>query len=303
VAKNSRLLELGPANLYLHLRPRASLTISNTPYPDADSDVFVQAYQGGSVAGEDSPRPGNNITVIFAADPETTDTTVTVATHAITVHLRTDPYNVVLATADEVITALTNSGQARGLVTAARGVGGSGSETVQAHGSTALSGGSEVGVATDVGYVGDAVAYQVTTEAANLTGAQTGNVPLNKVVIGGMCKVVIPFKEISLDNMRIGVPSARLIENSDKSRRRVDFTVAVGADMRSLAFKMEIRKIKGGFESAIPKDIIIIPEISPAEGEVNFPFAPTTQREILTNWYAWPDDVTGRWAYLGDEVC
>jgi hypothetical protein len=226
---------------------------------------------------------------------------VSVSTYDITVYLETDAYSVVLSTADEVIQALTESGQARGLITAAREVGGDGTSVVTAHAFTALSGGSETGVATDVGYLGDAVAYQVTTEAANLTGAQAGNVPLNKVIIGGMTKVVIPFKEISLDNLRLGVPSARVIENADQSKRRVDFTVAVGADMRSLSLKMEIRKIKGGFESSAPKDIIIIPEISPAEGEVNFPFAPTTQREILTNWYAWPDDVTGRWAFLGDE--
>ena len=105
-----------------------------------------------------------------------------------------------------------------------------------------------------------------------------------------------------MDNLRLGVPSARKVSNSDGSKNRVDFTVAVGADMRSLALKMEIRKIKGGFESALPEDIIIIPEISPAEGEVNFPFAPTTQREIVTNWYAWPSDITGRWAFLGDET-
>lgn len=301
MAKNSRLLELGPANIYLYLRPRASHTFSNT-VPSVNSDVYVQAYQGGSVAGEDSPRPGNNIRVEFVSLGVTHATTdVSVVGFDITVTLSTLAA-VITATANDVIAALTNSGQARGLVTAARGVAGTGASLVEVHAFTALSGGSETGVATDVGYVGDAVAYQVTTEAANLTGAQTGNVPLNKVIIGGMCKVVIPFKEISLDNMRIGVPSARLVENSDKSKRRVDFTVAVGADMRSLAFKMEIRKIKGGFESSVPKDIIIIPEISPAEGEVNFPFAPTTQREILTNWYAWPDDVTGRWAFLGDEA-
>jgi len=76
----------------------------------------------------------------------------------------------------------------------------------------------------------------------------------------------------------------------------------VGASMRqTLTVKMEIVKIKGGFESPLPADRIIIPEISPAEGEVNFPFAPTTQRVIMTNWYAWPNNVTGRWALMGDE--
>lgn len=297
MAKNARLLELGPANIYLYLRPRAFLLIRNA-IPAVNSDVYVQAYKGGNLSPD---RPGNSIRIAFTNDGVNIPLSVTVATYDITVHLATNGSGTITSTAQNVIDALTNSGQARGLITAARGIGGNGSAVVEAKAMTALASGSETGVATDVGFLGDSVAYQVTTEAANLTGAQAGNVPLNKVIIGGMCKVVIPFKEISLDNLRLGVPSARIIENSDQSKRRVDFTVAVGADMRSLAFKMEIRKIKGGFESSEPKDIIIIPEISAAEGEVNFPFAPTTQREILTNWYAWPDDVTGRWAFLGDE--
>jgi hypothetical protein len=298
MAKNARLLELGPANIYLFLRTRASLLVRNAS-PDPDSDVYIEAYQPGNLAPD---RPGNSISVAFVVDGPSSVLSVTVATFAITVHLATDPYSVITSTADDVIEALTESAQARGLVTAARGVGFVGpSDVVEAHSAAFLMGGNDTGVATDVGFLGDAVAYQVTTETANLTGAQSGNVPQNKVVIGGMAKVVIPFKEISLDNLRLGVPSARLVQNQDQSKRRVDFTVAVGADLRSQALKMEIRKIKGGFESTIPRDIIVIPEISPAEGEVNFPFAPTTQREIMTNWYAWPDSITQRWAFLGDE--
>jgi len=152
----------------------------------------------------------------------------------------------------------------------------------------------------DVGFLGDDVMFQVVTEAANLTGAQSGNVPQDKVVIGGYVRVVLPFKEISLANLQLGVPSARIKVNGDLSR--VDFIVAVGQSMRrTLAKKMRITKIIGGSESEDPADTIIIPEISPAEGEVNFPFAPTQQRVIMTNWYAWPDPNSGRWAFMGDE--
>ena len=297
MAKNARLLELGPANIYLFLRPKASLLLDNTP-SDVNAQVFVQAFKGGNLTPD---RPGDAITVAFvdAGAPNVVPaTTVTVSTYAITVNLRRSS-SAILATADEVIAALTNSPQAAGLVTAARGATGVGTSVVSAHAATPLAGGSEIGVQTDVGFLGDAVAYQVTTETSPLTGAQTGNVPQNKVVVGGMVKVVIPFKEISVVNLQAGVPSARLVSNSDGSLQRVDFSVAVGADLRSLSLQMYIIKIKGGFESSLPQDTIVIPEISPAEGEVNFPFAPTTQREIMTNWYAWPDPVTGRWAYLG----
>ncbi len=156
------------------------------------------------------------------------------------------------------------------------------------------------GSETDVGYLGDDVMYQVITEAASLTGAQSGNVPLDKIIIGGSVKVVLPFKEISLENLQIGVPSAIIVQSGGLTR--VDFIVAVGQSMRqTLAKRMRITKIKGGKESTDPADTIIIPEISPAEGEVHFPFAPTVQRVILTNWYAWPDPEHGRWAWMGDE--
>lgn len=157
----------------------------------------------------------------------------------------------------------------------------------------------------DVGYLGDEVMFQVTTESGNLTGAQAGNIPLDKIVIGGSVKVVIPFKEISLQNFQLGVPSARITTVGAQSR--VDFIVAVGQSMRrTMAKQMRITKLtgtseSGQIESTDPADTIIIPEISPAEGEVNFPFAPTTQRVIMTNWYAWPHPDTGRWAFIGDE--
>jgi len=208
-------------------------------------------------------------------------------------------------TVDQIISLLRNDPNAAFLITAARATWGTGGGIVDADpyiGPISLTGGNGAAVRSDVGFLGDDVAYQVTTEAANLTGAQTGTVPQDKVVIGGMVKVVVPFKEISIDNLRRGVPSAQVVRNSDGSRQRVDFHVAVGASMRqTLVAKMELVKIKGGFESSLPADKIVIPTISPAEGEVNFPFAPTTQRVIMTNWYAWPDPNTGRWAFFGDE--
>jgi hypothetical protein len=284
MAKNARLLEMGPANVYLYAKPKAETTLS---------DVFVQAVLPGA--------DGNDITLEFVEGPSTAPLSVDVDGTAITVTLATTS-GASTSTVADVIDALNEDPAAAFLVTAARGAGEDGTTVISADaGPVNLSGGSDTGVATDVGYLGEGVAYQVTTEANPLTGAQKGNVALDKVVVGGMVKVVIPFKEISLDNFKAGIPLTRLVSNSDGSKRRLDFAVTVGLSMRSRAVKMEIRKIKGGFESVLPQDRIIIPEISPAEGEVTFPFAPTTQREIMTNWYAWPDDTTGRWAFTGDE--
>lgn len=292
MAKNAQFLEMGPANVYLYSLPQADLVVSGAPY---NADVYLKALRGGAA--------GNNITIqLISPTPGPSALSVSVADKAITVSLANDAYDVITSTADDVIDALTRSAQARGLVTAARGVGQNGTGLMTVSGPTNLADGSDTGVARDVGYLGEGVIYQVTTEANPLTGAQAGNTPLNKVVVGGMVKLVLPFKEINPDNFAAGVPSARVIKNEDGSMRRIDFVIAVGSDLRSQAIKVEIRKIKGGFESADPDDIIIIPECSPAEGEVNFPFAPTTQREIVTNWYAWPNDETGRWAYTGDEL-
>src|SRR5437773_2514910 len=106
MAKNARLLELGPANIYLYLRPRAFLTISNAA-PSVNSNVYVQAYKGGNLVPD---RPGNNIRIRFvdpAALHATTD--VTVDTYDITVTLASSAVPAITATANDVIKALTDS--------------------------------------------------------------------------------------------------------------------------------------------------------------------------------------------------
>jgi hypothetical protein len=308
MAKNARKLELGPANIYITTLPHAHAMIGDYPYGAGSGGIYLESVRPGAgldASGNAVDYSGNAVSFVYTDSGAAVgqNPVVTVVGLAISVDIQTD-----VTTIDSVIKALGNTPESAFLVTAARGVGSVGTETVDVTDTGAyptavfLTGGDGVEETVDVGFLGDEVAYQVTTESANLTGAQTGNVPQDKVVIGGQVKVVIPFKEISLDNLRRGVPSARVVQNADQSKRRVDFTVAVGQSMRqTLSVKMTIKKIKGGFESPLPADHIIIPEISPAEGEVNFPFAPTTQRVIMTNWYAWPDPNTGRWAFMGDE--
>lgn len=304
MAKNARKLELGPANIYITTLPRASAIIGDDPY--TSDALFLQSVRPGAgfdASGNEVDYSGNAVSFVYEEGAVGQSPTVAVVGTAIVVTAESG-----VTTIDSVIAALAASPEASYLVTAARGLDTDGSGTFDITGNNAyptpvfLTGGDGAAIRTDVGFLGDEVAYQVTTEAADLTGAQTGTVPQDKVVIGGMVRVVIPFKEITLDNLRRGVPSARVVENSDGSKRRVDFVVAVGTSLRqTLSVKMEIIKIKGGFESPLPADKIIIPEISPAEGEVNFPFAPTTQRVIMTNWYAWPNSATGRWSFMGDE--
>jgi hypothetical protein len=149
-----------------------------------------------------------------------------------------------------------------------------------------------------LGYMGDDLTLHMTTTAAELTGAQTGTVPQNKIITGGSFRVTVPLKEISLENFARAFPNSTL--TGDKTR--VDFLPRVGLSLRDLAKKMTIKKIIGGVESASKADILIIPEASPVDAEITFTYSPTAQRIINATFEAWPDETTGRWAYMGDEL-
>ena len=156
----------------------------------------------------------------------------------------------------------------------------------------------ESGQDVNIGYLAEGLEYHATVTAAELTGAQKGTSPLDKIITGGRVWIVVPFKEITLTNLARAFPGCVL--TADKTR--VDFKNRVGLSMRSLAKKMTIKKIIGGVESALKSDQIIIPEASPADTELNIPFGPTAQRVITATFEAWPDDTTGRYAYAGDEL-
>ncbi len=99
--------------------------------------------------------------------------------------------------------------------------------------------GDPYGEEVNIGFVGDGVLFSVKTDVVNLTGAQTGNVAQDKIVIGGEVKVMIPFKEISIENFQRGVPSARIIQGGGKTR--VDFVVAGEGDGESDRFQRRRR--------------------------------------------------------------
>lgn len=156
----------------------------------------------------------------------------------------------------------------------------------------------EGGVDVNVGYLAEGLEYHASTTVAELTGAQAGASPLDKVVTGGRVWIVVPFKEITLENIARAFPNCTITVG----KTRVDFLNRVGLSLRSLAKKLTIKKIVGGVESTNKADHFIIPEASPADTELNIPFSPTTQRVINATFEAWPDDATGRWSFLGDEL-
>jgi hypothetical protein len=278
---NANLLELGPANVYIYALPYATL---ETDFGDPDQDLLFRAKRAGAA--------GNQITIKINAPAGSGDIEISV-----------DGTDIVIsppagATAAEVRDAIAADPSARRLVVVS--LVGDGSGVVEALAESNLSGGSDTGVPTNVGFLDVGLLVTIATNAIVLTGAQTGDIPQGKVISGGSFRVAIPFKEISLENLQRGIPNSILVTDSDGDRMRVEFVSQVGQSMRELAVKMEIRKIFGGAESTDPKDILVIPEISPVDGEVALPFHPTEQRVITANFEAWPN-AQGMWAYFGDS--
>lgn len=150
-----------------------------------------------------------------------------------------------------------------------------------------------------LGFMGDDLIITVATEAVALTGAQTGTVPQDKVVVGGSFMITIPFKEITIERFSQGIPNTdRFILGGEK----VEFRPKVGLSLRGIAQKMTIKKLIGGVESTLPEDIFVIPLAAAVDAEVTVPFSPTEQRIINATFEAWPDPAFGnRWAFVGDE--
>lgn len=148
-----------------------------------------------------------------------------------------------------------------------------------------------------LGFMGEDLAVTIATSATPLTGAQTGDIPQDKVVSGGSFRVTVPFKEISLANISKAIPNAVLVTAGTTGR--IDFKSRVGQSLRTLARELKIIKFRDGVESVLGKDRLVIPLASPVDAEVVIPFSPTTQRVIVATFEAWPD-VNGRWAFMGD---
>jgi hypothetical protein len=149
----------------------------------------------------------------------------------------------------------------------------------------------------NVGYLGN-VTLKLASEASPLTGSQKGTAPLDKILTGGSVQVTVEFKEMTLQNFARAFPHAVLTGDAG----RVDFTNRVGLSLRSLAKQLTLKKIIGRTESALAKDWLVIPEASPVEGELSISYTPTDQRVLAATFEAWPDDSTGRWGYMGDEL-
>ncbi len=155
----------------------------------------------------------------------------------------------------------------------------------------------EDGADVDVGYLGN-VTVEFVSEGSGLTASQLGTTEIDNVLTGGNVQVAIEFKEITLANFARAFPHAVLTGDGN----RVDFINRVGLSLRSLAKKLTLKKIIGGVESALTKDILVIPEASPIPGSISLAYNASDQRVLAATFKAWPNDTTKRWGYFGDEL-
>lgn len=272
---NAANLRLGPANVYIYEKPRASLTIQTA--------LMIHADRTGI--------GGNSITVALVTG---TALAVAVAGQAITVTLGSG------STAAQVRDAIMASFAARSLVYATLAAGESGSTAMTAAASAPLTGGSDTGTPVDVGALGEGLQVVVGTAAQELTAAQTGNVAQDEVVTGGQVTFTVPFKEMVFENFARAIPNARVIEGAD-GKRRLDFVVRVGESRRQFATRLELRPMIGGVETTDPNEIYIVPLATAVAADVTIPFSPTAQQEMSATFRAWPD-ANGRWMFKGSET-
>jgi|GEM_PF-2100604 len=283
-------LRLGPANVYIHEKPRATLT---TVLTGNNNDLTFTA---------DKPGAGGNAITIAYVNPAAANKplAVTVVGTAISVQLATDGASAIVSTADQVKDAINNSFAARSLVYAVRAAGNDGSGVVEAMAATQLAGGSDTATPVDVGAMGNELRIVIGTSVTPLTAAQTGDVAQDEVIVGGKVEFTIPFKEIVFDNFARAIPNARVLAGAN-GLKRLDIVARVGESRRAFAVKMEIRPLIGGVETADPNEIYVIPLATAVAGDVSIPFGPTTQQELPATFRAWPD-ANGRWMFKGTET-
>lgn len=283
---NDNALELGPCNLYIGEKPRASLT---TAEAGANNDLTYRARKTGAA--------GNGITIQYLTTGSGTAESVAVTSTAIAITLRIGG-----STADQVKDAVNASFAAFSLVYAVRAAGNDGTGLLTLPMAvTPLSGGSDTVTDVFFGALSEETSLNVTTEAAPLTAHLTGTLPRDKVITGGAMQVVAGLKEITLDNFARAFGNAILIEGAG-GVRRLDFIARVGESLRqSRGARVLLKKVIGGVESTDPEDILTIPECSPVDAEVSLAFNVTEQRVQQMTLEAWPDS-RGVLAFWGTAI-
>lgn len=285
-----QFLELGPSNLYVYEKARASLTTALT---GTNNDLTFRARKAGlagnSITIEYIDPPGNNVPL-----------SVAVVGTAIKVTLATDGVSAITSTAAQVRDAINAHFGAYSLVYAVLASGNDGTGVVTVLASTPLTGGADTLTERFLGALSDETAVNISASAAPLTAHLTGTQPRDKVVTGGTFQIVAGLKEITLENFALAFPNAILIEGA--TGKRLDFTVRAGESLRQFrGTRLQLRKVKGGVESTDPNDILTVPEASPVDAEVSLAFNVADQRIVTATFEAWPDSA-GRLAFFGTEV-
>ncbi len=158
--------------------------------------------------------------------------------------------------------------------------------------------------AVNVGYIDEDLEVSIASQTTDLTGAQAGTTPLNKVVTGVEVTIAFTFREMDLINWRRAIANAIAVaDTGTPTDRRIDIAPRAGLSMRTLAKKLEIRPLIGGVETADDEKIIIAPLAAPSGDTVALSFGNTNQRGLRATFYCFPDPANGdRCLFIGDDT-
>ncbi len=283
---------LGPANLWVFSKGRASLT---TVMTGTNNDLIFRAATPGVA--------GNSITIQLV-DPVTNSTPLSIAVvgTVITVTLAVDGASAITTTAAQLRDAINADAGARSLIYAVLASGNDGTGLVTALAATPLAGGSDTLTERFLGALTEETVVRTSVTASVLTAHVTGTQPRDKVTSGGIFQISAGLKELTLENFALGFPNATLIEGAD-NKRRLEFKVPAGQSLRTArGVKMQLRRVlSADQETADPHEILTVPLCSPVDGEVALTYNVTDQRFLPVVFEAWPDS-KGLTAYFGYDT-
>lgn len=289
---NDEDFRLGPVNMWIYRKARASLTTALT---GTNNDLIFRARRLGV--------DGNDITVAYV-DPAANSQALSIEVDGtdIVVNLATNVSGAITTTAAQIAAALAADPGAAGLLYAVNASGNDGTGVVIALAETPLTGGSDTLTEQFVGAMTDETVVNMSVTAVPLTAHVTGLQPRDKRVSGGSFQIKAGLKEITLENFALAFPGCELIEGADGAQR-LDFIIPTGQSLRAVrGVKMQLRRLlSADQETTDPNEILTIPLCSPVDGEVALTYNSTDQQSVPTTYEAWPDS-RGRVAFFGPET-
>lgn len=148
----------------------------------------------------------------------------------------------------------------------------------------------------DLGYTEGGVTITFGTQTVELKSDQTGETPLDEVIVGQTAVIKVPLAEVTFDNLAIALNQTKLQYNGAYG---VPGTNLVGTSLLSAAQSLVLTKFVDGVESTDSEDIIKF-AVCAATGNFDYVFNKSNQRIVMVEFKAYPD-ANGNLYMIGDE--